>query len=227
MQATEAVQQNPSSFSWHEIDTVLLDLDGTLLDKYYDDFFWETFVPEVFAKKNRIEMGAAKAALLHTYKKVENTLEWTDLDYWSNELDLNIPRLKREIGHLIAVRPQVTEFLEYLKEKEKKIYLVTNAHPKTLEVKFERVDIAKHFTAIFSSKEVGAAKEQPEFWNRLKEALPFTRDKTLFVDDTEKVLQSASNYGLCHLIHIAKPSSKLPPAFSRNFPSILSFEELM
>ena len=227
MQATEPVQQNPSSFSWHEIDTVLLDLDGTLLDKYYDDFFWETFVPKVFAEKNRIEMNAAKAALLHTYKKVEDTLEWTDLDYWSNELDLNIPLLKREIGHLIAVRPQVAEFLEYLKEKEKRIYLVTNAHPKTLEVKFERVDIAKHFTAIFSSKEVGAAKEQPEFWNKLKEALPFTRDKTLFVDDTEKVLQSASNYGLCHLIHIAKPSSKLPPAFSRNFPSILSFEELM
>ena len=110
---------------------------------------------------------------------------------------------------------------------EKKIYLVTNAHPKTLEVKFERVDIAKHFTAIFSSKEVGAAKEQPEFWDRLKETLPFTRDKTLFVDDTEKVLQSARDYGLCHLIHIAKPSSKLPPTFSRNFPSILSFEELM
>ena len=227
MQATEPVQQNPSSFSWHEIDTVLLDLDGTLLDKYYDDFFWETFVPKVFAEKNRIEMNAAKAALLHTYNKVEDTLEWTDLDYWSNELDLNIPLLKREIGHLIAVRPQVAEFLEYLKEKEKKIYLVTNAHPKTLEIKFERVDIAKHFTAIFSSKEVGAAKEQPEFWNKLKEALPFTRDKTLFVDDTEKVLQSASDYGLCHLIHIAKPSSKLPPAFSRNFPSILSFEELM
>jgi HAD superfamily hydrolase (TIGR01509 family) len=227
MQVTEPVQQNPSSFSWHEIDTVLLDLDGTLLDKYYDDFFWETFVPEVFAKKNRIEMSAAKVTLLHTYKKVENTLEWTDLDYWSNELDLNIPLLKREIGHLIAVRPQVTDFLEYLKEKEKKIYLVTNAHPKTLEVKFERVDIAKHFTAIFSSKEVGAAKEQPEFWDRLKETLPFTRDKTLFVDDTEKVLQSARDYGLCHLIHIAKPSSKLPPTFSRNFPSILSFEELM
>ncbi len=227
MQATKPVRQNPSSFSWHEIDTVLLDLDGTLLDKYYDDFFWETFVPKVFAKKNRIKMSAAKAALLHTYKKVEDTLEWTDLDYWSNELDLNIPLLKREIGHLIAVRPQVTEFLEYLKEKEKKIYLVTNAHPKTLEVKFERVDIAKHFTAIFSSKEVGAAKEQPEFWSRLKETLPFIRDKTLFVDDTEKVLQSASSHGLCHLIHIAKPSSKLPPSFSLNFPSILSFEELM
>ena len=227
MQAIEPANQIPSSFSWHDIDTVLLDLDGTLLDKYFDDFFWETFVPEVFAEKNRIDVTAARETLLDTYKKVENTLEWTDLDYWSKELGLNIPLLKREIGHLVAVRPRVTEFLEYLKENEKKIYLVTNAHPKTLEVKFERVDIAKHFTAIFSSNEVGAAKEQPEFWHLLRESLPFTRKRTLFVDDTEKVLQSAQSYGLYHLFHIAKPSSKLPPTFSRNFPSIVSFEELM
>jgi len=227
MQTTDHIRQIAPSLSWPEIDTVLLDLDGTLLDKHFDDYFWETFVPKVFAARNNLDVSAAKVTLLNTYKKVEETLQWTDLDYWSNELCLNIPMLKREIAHLIAVRPQVITFLKFLKEKGKDIYLVTNAHPKTLEVKLDKVDIAHYFTKIFSSKEVGAAKEQREFWSRLNDLLPFKRNRTLFVDDTDKVLQSASNYGIYHLLHIASPSSKLAPAFSPNFPSIVSFQELM
>ena len=227
MQLTESNLQFPSAFSWQEIDTVLLDLDGTLLDKYFDDFFWEEFVPEVFAGKNRISITAAKKKLLNTYKKVEGTLKWTDLDYWSDELYLDIPMLKKEISHLIALRPHVIEFLEYLKEKKKKTYLVTNAHPKTLEIKLEKIDIAEHFTAIFCAKEVGTAKEQPEFWSMLKELIPFNRTRTLFADDTEKVLYSARGYGLRHLVHIAQPSSQRPATFSRDFYSILNFQELM
>ena len=227
MQATEKYQQISTDFSWQEIDTVFLDLDGTLLDKYFDDYFWQEFVPEVFARENRVDKAVARIKLLSTYKKVENTLEWTDLDYWSNELGLDIPMLKREISHLIALRPQVIEFLEYLKENRKKTYLVTNAHPKTLEVKLKKIDITKHFTAIFCSKEVGTAKEQPEFWTGLQELLPFDRHRTLFVDDTERVLQSARNYGFSHLIHIAQPSSQLPATYSTDFFSILDFQELM
>jgi len=227
MQTLKNSRQIPSTFSWQEIDTVLLDLDGTLLDKYFDDFFWEEFVPKIFAERNNLDISEAQISLLSTYKKIENTLEWTDLDYWSKQLNLNIPQLKKEVSHIVAIRPQVIEFLEYLKKKEKKIYLVTNAHPKTLEVKFERTDIARYFTAIFSSKSVEAAKEQPEFWNRLEKLIPFTKSRTLFVDDTEKVLQSARRYGIHHLLHIAQPSSKLPAIFSPIFPSIINFEELM
>ena len=100
MQATEKYQQISAGFSWQEIDTVFLDLDGTLLDKYFDDYFWQEFVPEVFARENRVDKAVARIKLLGTYKKVENTLEWTDLDYWSNELGLDIPMLKREISLL-------------------------------------------------------------------------------------------------------------------------------
>jgi HAD superfamily hydrolase (TIGR01509 family) len=227
IQPAENGRQIATAFSWRKIDTVLLDLDGTLLDKYFDDFFWEEFLPEVFARKNHIDMPAAKFQLLNTYKKVESTLEWTDLDYWSDKLHLDIPMLKREISHLIALRPQVIEFLEYLKEQKKDTYLVTNAHPKALEIKLEKIDIAKYFTAIYSSNEIGAAKEQPEFWGRLRERLPFKRNRTLFLDDTEKVLQSARSYGFHHLVHIAQPSSRLPASFSHDFLSILNFQELM
>ncbi|MEJ2034453.1 MAG: hypothetical protein P8Y63_15790, partial [Deltaproteobacteria bacterium] len=37
--------------NWGVIDTVLLDMDGTLLDKHFDDYFWLRFVPENYALK--------------------------------------------------------------------------------------------------------------------------------------------------------------------------------
>ncbi len=227
MPANNSNDQIKPSFSWNEIETVFLDLDGTLLDKHFDDYFWEEYVPEIYSKTNNINIHIAKDKLLSTYKKVENTLVWTDLDYWSEELRLDIPLLKKKVNHLIAKRPQVTEFLTFLEKMEKDIYLVTNAHPKTIEVKLDKVDIEQHFTTIYCSKDAGAAKEQPEFWTQIEQSLPFSRSKTLFADDTEKVLLSAHRYGLRHLLHIAKPSSKLPASFSQTFPSIINFDELM
>jgi 5'-nucleotidase len=33
-------------FDWREIDTVLLDMDGTLLDLEFDSHFWLSLVPQ-------------------------------------------------------------------------------------------------------------------------------------------------------------------------------------
>lgn len=202
-------------------------MDGTLLDKYYDDYFWEHFVPEVYAAKNNIEPAAARTLLLDTYRKVENTLQWTDLDYWSKHLDLDIAALKYEIRHMVSILPHVTAFFTHLKEKGKKIHLITNAHPTALKIKMDSVSLAENFQRMICSKEVGAAKEQPEFWEGLQDILPYDKRRTLFVDDTEKVLHSAKEYGIRHLVHIAKPSSRQPARFSIHYPSISNFQELI
>jgi len=226
-QQPEAQKQIPPDFSWELIDCVFLDMDGTLLDKYYDDYFWEHFVPEAYAAKNRVDIADARKLLLKTYKSVENTLQWTDLDYWSARLGLDIVALKREIGHLVNIHPYIIDYFEYMRRIGKKLYLVTNAHPKTLEVKMEQVNIENWFEQLICSKEVGAAKEQPEFWHRLQRLLPYDAERTLFADDTEKVLHSARAFGIRHLIHIAKPSSRLPAQFSEHYQSIETFQELM
>lgn len=217
----------PPNFTWQAIDTILLDLDGTLLDKYYDDFFWEHYVPEVYADRNGLMPGQAREQLLAVYRSVENTLQWTDLDYWSERLDLDIAALKREVSHLVDVHPHVVDFFHHIRAMGKKLYLVTNAHPKALQVKMEKVSIEHWFEQLICSQEVGAAKEQPEFWPRLQALLPYDPARTLFADDTEKVLHSAATYGIKHLIHVAKSSSRLLPRPSFHFPSIFTFRELM
>jgi putative hydrolase of the HAD superfamily len=226
-QQPEEQKQIPPDFSWDLIDFVFLDMDGTLLDKYYDDYFWEHFVPEVYAAKNGLDIADARDLLLKTYRSVENTLQWTDLDYWSDRLRLDIVALKREISHLVNIHPHIIDYFEYMRRIGKKLYLVTNAHPKTLEVKMEQVNIENWFEQLICSKEVGAAKEQPEFWHKLQQILPYDAQRTLFADDTEKVLHSARAFGIRHLIHIAKPSSRLPAQFSEHYQSIENFQELM
>ena len=212
---------------WSQVEFVLLDMDGTLLDKHFDDYFWEKYVPEVFAKKHDITIVQANSELLSRYKSKEGTLDWTDLDFWSSELDLDIPELKNQVDHLIAVHPYVIEFLEYCRKIGKKTYLVTNAHSKTLEIKMGKTALQGYFNKIVCSLEVGIAKEDPTFWGKLRSIISFDPEKTMLADDTEKVLLSAEKAGIKHLISVAKPSSKSPACPSKRFNSITYFKELI
>ncbi len=212
---------------WQEIETVLLDMDGTLLDKHFDDYFWEHFVPEIYAAKNGIDERGARKRLLEIYKAKEGTLDWTDLDYWSEQLDLDIPALKIKIDHLIQVHPYVIDFLEHLKERQKPAYLVTNAHSKTLDIKMAKTALSGYFKGIVCAAEIGMPKENPDFWAGLHERIPFRKETTLLAEDTEKILYSARTFGIAHLIYVARPSSRGPIMASAEFPSIIFFNELM
>jgi len=215
------------AFPWQEIDTVLLDMDGTLLDKHFDDYFWEQYVPEHYSLLHDIPIAEAKAQLLVRYHRVKDTLDWADLNFWSRELGMDLQELKLRINHLIGVHPYVVEFLEYCIKTKKKLYLVTNAHSSTLSIKLEKTAIGPWFDRVVCAEEVGLAKEDPHFWERLEQMLHFDRTKTLLVDDTEKVLCSAQTYGMGHLLFVARPSSRQRVQYSCHFPSIEYFKELL
>ncbi|MDO8946109.1 MAG: HAD hydrolase-like protein [Desulfocapsaceae bacterium] len=222
----DTIQIQPD-FSWVQIDTVLLDMDGTLLDKYFDDFFWEEYVPKIFAEQNRMSSEQARKELLKRYQRVESTLQWTDLDYWSEQLQLDIPELKCKVDHLIQVHPFVIDFLQFMRKIGKQVHLVTNAHSKTLEIKLRKTTLGGWFDRIVCAEEVGEAKEQPAFWDKLEGMLNYDRKRTLLADDTAKVLRSARVYEMGFLIFVARPSSRLPVRYSEEFPSIVTFDELI
>jgi putative hydrolase of the HAD superfamily len=222
-----AVKKRVPRFDWAEVDTVLLDMDGTLLDKHFDDYFWEQYVPEHYSLKHDLSLAEARRELLRQYRKVENTLCWTDLDYWSAQLGLDIPELKTGLNHLIAVHPYVGEFLLFCRKKRKSVFLVTNAHPKTLSIKLEKTSIGHLFDRIVCADEIGLAKEEGAFWHRLEQLLGFDKFTTLLADDTEKVLRSAEEYGLGQLIFVARSSSRKPVEYSARYPSIEYFIELI
>jgi len=201
-------------------------MDGTLLDKHFDDYFWEEFIPEIYADKNGIDKSEAHRKLISTYKAKEGTLDWTDLDYWSEQLELDIPALKIRIDHLIQVHPYVIEFLEFLKANNKPVYLVTNAHSKTLEIKMAKTSLGGYFSRIICAEEIGMAKENTAFWEGLRGKIDFDPSSTLLAEDTEKVLVSAKKYGIKHLVFVARPSSHGEIKRSKEFRSIIYFNEL-
>jgi putative hydrolase of the HAD superfamily len=211
---------------WNNIDTVLLDMDGTLLDKYFDDHFWEEFVPAQYAIRNGISEKEAKEDLMPRYRSREETLDWANLDFWSHQLGLDIPALKRQIQHLINIHPNVVLFLEKIKVLGKGIYLVTNAHGKTLDLKMEKTALAHRFDGIITSHEIGMPKEDPAFWDDLRKVVPFDPERTLLGEDTEAVLRSASQYGIRYLVFIANSSSAKPAKDSDTFFSIRDFGEI-
>lgn len=212
---------------WGQIDLVMLDMDGTLLDRHFDDYFWEHFVPEVYARNNRLSGDEARQRLLKKYQAREGTLAWTDLDFWSDQLGLDIPALKIQVDHLIAVHPYVLVFLEYCRREGKMIWLVTNAHSKTLEIKMAKTALQGHFDRLICAEEVGVAKEDPGFWRSLRCLYEYNPKRTLLVDDTEKVLQSAARGGIENLLHVARPSSRAIVRPSPHFVSITYFKELI
>lgn len=211
---------------WSDVHHVLIDMDGTLLDKYFDDFFWGHLVPEKYSEKNDISFGKAKEVLYAKYRHHERTLNWTDIDFWSEELGLDIPALKEQIRHLIDVHPYVLEFLDLLRKHKKKVILATNAHYKTVALKMRKTAIGHYFDKVITSADMGYPKEDLRFWEHAQTFLGFEKDKTLFIDDTEDVLATAKQYGIKYIVLKGIASSKEPASNSNSFVRVNLFHEL-
>ncbi len=212
---------------WNKIDTVLLDMDGTLLDRHFDDHFWLEHLPKRWSEKEGVALDEAKNYLYPLFRSKENTLAWTDLDYWSDRLSIDIPVLKMEVEHLIAVHPYVAEFLTFLKHHSKKCWLVTNAHSKTLELKMRKTLLGPYFDGIISAHQVGISKEDCGFWKKLLSFIQYDPSRTMLAEDSEANLESAEKFRIAYLIYVSCYSSALPPKPSGKFTSVNYFNRLI
>ena len=212
---------------WQAIDTVLLDMDGTLLDLHFDNYFWMHHVPEHYARQNNLSIEAASSKLHSRFHRERGSLNWYSLDYWSEQLNLDIPALKLEITHMIAIRPYVIDFLTHLAEQPQRVILATNADRKSLDIKLANTDIGRWFDDIVVSHDFRAPKEDQAFWKQLHITHPFNPERTLLIDDTESVLLSAQQFGIAHLLTLLQPDSKQAKRTESLFPGIHHFDEIM
>ena len=196
--------------NWAHIDLVLLDLDGTLLDLHYDNYFWNEFVPARYAQNRSLSVTDAKAKLLPRMLELQGTLEWYCVDFWSRELDLDILALKTELRHLIKLRPGARSFLSYLQTRPQRVILATNAHLKSVALKFQQTGLAPLFDRVITSHELGHPNEEQAFWEKLHFLEAFDPKRTLFIDDNLTVLEAAACHGICHFLAVSRPDLTQP-----------------
>jgi len=213
--------------SWSNIQTVFLEMDGTLLDLHYDNYFWLQHVPLRYAEVHSLTLEAAHFDLKQRYASVAGTMQWYCVDYWTQELGLDIERLKHEVAHLIAVHPQVAPFLERIRAAGKRVILLTNAHHKSLALKMQKTGLESYFDSLISAHSVGIPKENPAFWQQLQAMEVYEPQQTLLIDDSLPVLRSARSYGIAHLLGVFQPDSKQPRKVVEEFQAIESFDQIM
>jgi HAD superfamily hydrolase (TIGR01509 family) len=212
---------------WQEIDTVLLDMDGTLLDLHFDNFFWKEYLPQRYAEIKGLDADEAKHYLMTEIRRIEGSLNWYSTDYWSQTLEIDVVELKHEIGHKVAIRPFCVDFLDALRAARKDVVMVTNAHHDSLSLKMERTRIADKFDRLITVHEFALPKEDPQCWHEVHRRHPFEARKTLLIDDNLRALESAREYGIASLLAIWQPDSKEPRREIEGFDAIHSFEEIM
>lgn len=213
--------------NWHEVDTVLLDMDGTLLDLHFDNYFWQEYLPMHWGEIHGLDAESAKRELIPRFKCREGTLAWYCLDFWSGELNIDVLKLKADIEHLIQMRPSAQEFLETLVSRGKTPVLVTNAHEDLVTMKLEKTGIGKYFREVVSSHRLGAPKEEVEFWRRLNKSMEFHPARTMLIDDNLTVLRTAREFGISNLFSIARPDSKAPLRDTAEFTAIHDFRDVL
>ncbi|MEC8170557.1 MAG: HAD-IA family hydrolase [Pseudomonadota bacterium] len=171
----------------------LIDMDGVLLDIAYDNFFWQKHVPQIYANEKGCDIDQA-IKITHTlfrYKK--GSRDWYDLDYWSNILGIDIVKEKKSELSVskIKIKDGVIDVLIELKNRGMKLFLVTNAHRKTLDLKLEKYPLHKYFDEAISAHDFNYIKEDIQFWYLLRNYLNIDYNETILVEDTMTNIQSA------------------------------------
>lgn len=212
---------------WQAVGNLFLDMDGTLLDLHFDNYFWREYLPRCYGERHGLSLDQARTELRPRFRAVEGTLDWYCADYWSSELGLDVLALTIAQQELIRLHVGVEDWLQRAQAAGKHLVLLTNAHPGVLSIKLQHTGLARYFDRIVSAHALGHPKETPGFWQGLRVLETCDLTSALFVDDSLPVLRAAHAAGVGRLIAICKPDSQEPARDIREFPAVETVAELM
>lgn len=217
---------NATTINWRDIDTLLLDMDGTVLDLAFDNYFWLELLPRHVAELRGISLVTAREQIREHTARVLGSLQWYCIDHWSEQLNLDIAAIKLATRHRIAYLPGALEFLRHARSLSRRVVIVTNAHPQTLAIKLRQTHLDRYVDAVFSSHDFGHPKESAEFWLRFEPAAGLQRDRSVLIDDSVSVVAAARKHGLAGVVTITRPDSNQPQREAGGGPSVEALADL-
>jgi putative hydrolase of the HAD superfamily len=158
---------------------------------------------------------------------VAGTLSWYSIDYWSEQLEIDIAGLHRQEKHRAGWLPGARGFLESLRERGKRLVLLTNSHPTILAIKHEQTGVLDFLDAAYTSHEFGAPKEDQRFWQAAQAKVGFDPARSLFADDSAAVLHAAIVAGIPWVYGVRRPDSSRAAQAHEEFTAIDAVADLI
>ncbi len=213
--------------NWNEIDTVFIDMDGTLLDLYFDNYIWDEIMPQTYSSIHNVTIDEAKLTIRKYIKRKSGKLNAYCFKYWSRVLGFDLMDIHIQHQDKIKYRPNAENFLKHLNNLRYNVIILTNADRSNLELKLSRTTIYNYVKEIHSAHDFGYAKEQQEFWALINQKISFNPQRTLLIDDNISVLRTAKKFGVKHLLSILQPCSQSTRSNLNEFTQLLDFCEII
>ena len=211
---------------WTQVDHVLLDMDGTLLDLEFDNNFWGQRIHEHYARLNDISLPATVEKFTPIFRSVAGTLDWYSTDFWSDQYGYSIIEYSRSFAEEIRFLPYAEDFLTALKRTGIRSTIVTNAHPDILALKNRHTGIVDKVDNAISSHSIGFAKESEYFWQHTQTRLGLNKAKTLFFDDSADVINAALKFGIEGSVTVCLPDTSRPKNVPNSDYAIDQFQDI-
>jgi putative hydrolase of the HAD superfamily len=171
--------------------------------KHYNSLFWDRF------RKGHISREDLR------WKRMWRTL--VDFKITNEELSKQLSERYLDIlPTKTNVFPHCMEVLEYLKNKQYPMHLITNGFEKTQHQKIKNCGIASYFTEVITSEQAGIMKPHAAIYEYAMHKTSSTADKCIMVGDTLEVdILGALNVGMDAVyVHASLPEgSSVQPTY--------------
>jgi putative hydrolase of the HAD superfamily len=168
---------------------ISFDLDGTITDTSFADSVWLEGIPRSFVSKNRVSLEDAKRQVMGEYAKVgRDRLEWYDLRYWIERLDLDVSpeELLNSFQDKIKIYPEVVEVLEEFSCRGLRLIIVSNARREFIDLELEKTHIAHYFERVFSStSDFGLVKKTVGLYRKVCGICDISPNEVIHVGDDQ------------------------------------------
>jgi putative hydrolase of the HAD superfamily len=188
---------------------ILSDLDGVILDLAYDKKFWELWLPEQVTRQTNKSIEEAKAEIMTEIDIQRGTLNFYDLNYWDDLLNVDCMQIFQEKEERCSYLAGSYEALQRLSTLKNPKYILTNGDPRIQEYKAETQNFLEFFDSIFYSMHAGYPKESKEFWALARHNLNLEFEDAIFIDDDLKVVTAAANAGIKQVAWITPGKNRI------------------
>lgn len=163
---------------------VSFDVVGTLLDSNFENYFWDTVIPRLYAEKRGIDFKKAKDYIQREYDQIGNKdIRWYHPSYWFERFDLDEDALSvlRSHTNKVSYYPETHSVLKKLSQKYDLI-VVSGSTREIIEIMIEKV--RHYFNYIFSPiSDRNEVKKTPQLFEMICKVLNTGPDRIAHVGD--------------------------------------------